>query len=69
MLSIKNVSVRALAVAMRWARIYGGFPNKVADLTKEHSDKLQNVAEEYDRRNSRRAALICELREVKDAEE
>lgn len=69
MLSISNVSVRALAVAMRWARIHGKFPNRVADLTKEHSDKLQNVAEEYDRRQSRRATLICELRETKDAKE
>lgn len=67
MLHIKNVSVRALAVAMRWARIHGKFPNKVADLTKEHSDKLQTVAEEYDRRDSRRAQLICELREINDA--
>jgi hypothetical protein len=67
MLHIKNVSVRALAVAMRWARIYGRFPNKVADLTQEHSDTLQQVAEEYDRRDSRRASLICELREIDDA--
>lgn len=67
MLAIKNVSLRALCVAMRWGRIYGKFPNAVADLTKEHSDKIQNVAEEYDRRQSRRAGLICELREIEDA--
>lgn len=67
MLAIKNVSIRALAVAIRWARIYGRFPNKIADLTQEHSDKLQFVAEEYDRRNSRRASLICELKEIDNA--
>ena len=67
MLHIKNVSVRALTVAMRWARIHGKFPNAVADLTKEHSDTLQRIAEEYDRRDSRRASLICELREIDDA--
>ena len=67
MLHIKNVSVRALTVAMRWARIYGRFPNKVADLTQEHSDTLQHVAEEYDRRDSRRASLICELKEIDNA--
>jgi hypothetical protein len=65
MLQIRNVSVKALSVAMRWARIYGRFPNKVADLTQEHSDKLQNVAEEYDRRHPRRVHLICNLMEMK----
>ena len=67
MLHIKNVSIRAVAVAIRWARIHGKFPNTVADLTKEHIDTLQRVAEEYDRRDSRRASLICELREIDDA--
>jgi hypothetical protein len=66
MLHIKNVSVRALAVALRWAQIYGRFPKDVIDCTKAHSDTLQSVAEEYDRRHSRRASLVCELKEIED---
>lgn len=64
-LSIKNVSLRSFTVACRWAS-RKGFPKLISDWTPEQSDTLQAVCEEYDRRTSRRAALIVEMREIKD---
>lgn len=50
MINIGGVSVRAFVVACRWARLQG-YPNLLKDWTQEHSDKIQKVAEEYDRRH------------------
>ena len=53
MLDIKNVSLFAFSRALRYARMYD-FPHDIADWTKEYSDRLQVVAEEFDRRDEKR---------------
>ena len=43
--------MQAFITAIRWARL-NGYPDKVADITEEQNEKLQAVANEYDRRHS-----------------
>lgn len=50
MLNIKDCSVMALRIAIRWARL-NNYPASVADITEAQSKKLQIVADEFDRRN------------------
>jgi len=49
MLSLKNVSVHAFRVAMRWATI-NKFPKFIIDWSPEQSKRIQAVADECDRR-------------------
>ena len=50
MLKIKNVSLRALSVSLRWARMKG-FPSNLKIWTEEQNTAIQNAAMEYDRRH------------------
>lgn len=63
MLEIKNVSIGAFAVALRWARVKH-WPKQIKDWTPLHSQRLQDIATEVDRRRDKREARRCGLNVV-----
>ncbi len=50
MLKIKNVSLYSFRVALRWATMFGKYPQSLDKITDEQWAKVQAIAEECDRR-------------------
>ena len=54
MVNLNNISLQAFRIAIRWARMKK-FPFLLSEWTPEHSEQVQAVAEELDRRFEKRA--------------
>ena len=67
MLEIKNVSLHAFCVALRWAGMSGRFPNNVREWTLDDNLHLQNVANEIDRRARFRKRIRIRHAQIKHA--
>jgi hypothetical protein len=52
-LEVKEVSLHAFRVALRWA-MQKGYPNNIKQWTQEQSDTIQAVANEANRRANKR---------------
>jgi len=57
-LSVGGFSLRAMCIGTRWARMDGGFPEKMKDWSSNHTRYFESICKEIDRRHDARRGLV-----------